>query len=155
MKSRQFFVSNSSSSSFICEICGRSEEGYDLCLSEAEMVECENGHVICNEEMINIDAENEPEDNDEVPQIHCPICNFIEPSYSDLHNYFLKTSNITNEEVFAIIKSINKRRRVLKDEEYVEHVLKAKELTMDVLLENLKKEFENDYKKFKKVCRGY
>lgn len=46
MKTRSGFVSNSSSSSYICEVCNNTESGWDLCLSEAEMFECENGHVV-------------------------------------------------------------------------------------------------------------
>jgi hypothetical protein len=45
MKRRNGFVSNSSSSSFICDVSGGVESGWDLCLSEAYMAECENGHV--------------------------------------------------------------------------------------------------------------
>lgn len=48
MKIRTGFVSNSSSSSYICEICGRSASGWDLSASEAEMVTCEEGHLICS-----------------------------------------------------------------------------------------------------------
>ena len=47
MKIRSSFVTNSSSSSYICEVCGGVESGYDMCLSDANMVECENGHVFC------------------------------------------------------------------------------------------------------------
>jgi hypothetical protein len=52
MKFRKDFVTNSSSSSYICDICGRSEEGMDLCLSDAEMYQCENGHTICEDETL-------------------------------------------------------------------------------------------------------
>ena len=44
MKIRKGFVSNSSSSSFVCDICGDTEVGYDQGLSDFDMVECVNGH---------------------------------------------------------------------------------------------------------------
>lgn len=47
MKYRKSFVTNSSSSSYICDICGEEASGWDLSLSEAEMYECENGHTFC------------------------------------------------------------------------------------------------------------
>ena len=49
MKIRTGFVSNSSSSSFICEICGKEVSGMDMCLYEAQMVECLNGHTFCKD----------------------------------------------------------------------------------------------------------
>lgn len=52
MKFRKDFVTNSSSSSYVCEICGRTESGWDLGLSECEMMECVNGHVFCCEEAL-------------------------------------------------------------------------------------------------------
>jgi len=47
MKIRNGFVSNSSSSSFICEVCGNYVGGYDMSVSEAGMVQCNCGHIIC------------------------------------------------------------------------------------------------------------
>ena len=67
MKFRKDFVTNSSSSSYVCEICGRSKSGWDLGLSECEMMECVNGHIFCcdealekptKEEMIKMILEN-------------------------------------------------------------------------------------------------
>ena len=52
MKFRKDFVTNSSSSSYVCEICGRIESGFDLCLSDAEMMECVNSHTFCREEAL-------------------------------------------------------------------------------------------------------
>lgn len=52
MKFRKTFVTNSSSSSYVCEICGRTESGWDIGLSECEMMECVNGHVFCCDEAL-------------------------------------------------------------------------------------------------------
>ena len=48
MKIRNGFVSNSSSSSFTCNVCHDTVSGYDMGLSEAEMFSCEGGHRVCN-----------------------------------------------------------------------------------------------------------
>lgn len=57
MKIRIGFVSNSSSSSYTCDICGCVESGWDMCLSEAEMFECSNGHVFCESHIENVTDE--------------------------------------------------------------------------------------------------
>lgn len=48
MKTRTGFVSNSSSSSFVCNVCGTAESGMDASPSDFEMSECTNGHIFCN-----------------------------------------------------------------------------------------------------------
>ena len=57
MKIRKGFVSNSSSQSFVCDVCGYETSGWDLSLSEAEMVECENGHTLCQEHVLEASQE--------------------------------------------------------------------------------------------------
>lgn len=57
MKVRQGFVSNSSSSSFICDVCSREESGFDLSLSDIEMSQCVNGHTFCDGEEVAVDVE--------------------------------------------------------------------------------------------------
>ena len=59
MKFRSTFVTNSSSSSYVCEICGRTESGWDLGLSECEMMECINGHVFCCDEALEMPSKEE------------------------------------------------------------------------------------------------
>ena len=48
MKIRKGFVSNSSSSSFVCEVCARVESGYDMGYEEAGFCECQAGHGFCS-----------------------------------------------------------------------------------------------------------
>ena len=52
MKFRKDFVTNSSSSSFVCEICGAVESGMDASAYDLGMIECENGHVFCQDEAL-------------------------------------------------------------------------------------------------------
>lgn len=58
MKYRLDQVTNSSSSSYVCDICNHVESGWDMGLSDAEMYECENGHTIC-EDHINFSSNKE------------------------------------------------------------------------------------------------
>lgn len=48
MKIRKGFVSNSSSSSFVCDVCGKNASGYDLSLSESAMSWCQASHIFCD-----------------------------------------------------------------------------------------------------------
>lgn len=57
MKYRKDFVTNSSSSSYVCECCGATESGWDMGLSEAGMVNCCNGHTICENDIADIGKE--------------------------------------------------------------------------------------------------
>jgi len=130
MKFRRGFVSNSSSSSFVCDVCGDTESGWDLCLSEAEMFNCENGHTVhkdcCSEnssvEKFLENAEEEeiedpknpgeyienPDFNEEsiynVPAKYCPICSFEEITKDDALQFILNKLGISKEEIDKEIK---------------------------------------------------
>lgn len=54
MKIRNGFVSNSSSSSFICEVSGVSESGWDASRKDLGFVVCVNGHTFLEEYAIDI-----------------------------------------------------------------------------------------------------
>ncbi len=183
MKFRKDFVTNSSSSSYVCEVCGRSEEGRDLCLSEAGMYECENGHTFCEDEIVEspnykeflqqaiiddeellseLDSMSEDELEDfaidyefryYIPEKYCPICNFLAYSDYDMSAYLLKTKGIAREEVFKEIKKVNKRRKKLYDSEYILHVCSKFNLTEKDLIDEVKNQFST-YKKFEEYLNG-
>lgn len=89
MKVRKDFVTNSSSSSYVCEICGRSESGWGLCLSECEMMECVNGHVFCLDEALEKPTKTEM------------IKMILENNWNNRYN-----KDYTEEEISAMDKDI-------------------------------------------------
>ena len=112
MKYRNDFVTNSSSESFICDFCGAEASGWDLSLGEAEMVECENGHTICEADLDDktlnylldtYDDEDSPQYWEdwryEMPEKYCPICNFKGFLDKDLLSYICKAHNINLDNI--------------------------------------------------------
>ena len=57
MKIRKGFVSNSSSSSFICEVCGNVESGYEASCDDMDFAQCENGHEFCRDHIKSMTEE--------------------------------------------------------------------------------------------------
>jgi hypothetical protein len=121
MITRSGFVSNSSSSSFVCAICGEVESGWDASLSEFDMVSCEKEHefhigCVENPEKLRAILEEAGEKEDEVdddgkdyssyeyelPSKYCPMCNFGAISDKDLLEYLMRNS--LKEDVLTEIK---------------------------------------------------
>lgn len=117
MKFRKSFVTNSSSSSYICDYCGEEASGWDMSLSEAEMIECVNGHTVCEE---CIDSKTlkylydnyADEDKDtywedwryELPEKYCPICSFDVFLDSDILKFLEKFHSINMDDIKNEIK---------------------------------------------------
>jgi hypothetical protein len=111
MKIRRGFVSNSSSSSFICDVCNSVESGMDLCLSDIDWVECENGHTFCSGHLLEKDEiekeendEDEDEDDEYIKFDRCPICQLAALKQEDALNYLLKQSDLTLKQLTIQVK---------------------------------------------------
>jgi DNA-directed RNA polymerase subunit RPC12/RpoP len=113
MKVRLGFVSNSSSSSFVCEVCGDSFESYDEGPAHFGLVMCEgHDHLFCEAHRINPKEKDENDhdvytmiecdDDDRIDSIHCPICQLkvitkdMVLDYA-LHKLGMKYNNIARE----------------------------------------------------------
>jgi len=103
VKIRNGFVSNSSSSSFTCDVCGYTESGMDLCLSDISMDQCENGHNVCDSHKLETVVELTTQDkkNKWAEQILKSIQYWRSKSQSD---YAQKYLNEYKEELEQIIK---------------------------------------------------
>ncbi len=151
MKIRVGFVSNSSSSSFVCDICGKSEVGFDCDPEELGFERCENEHLICEDEAYGEDLEERHTENNDYGRVlkeeFCPICLFEVSSKPEIKKYLKKRYNIEESEVFAIVKEKNKRRKKLYDSEYVNYIYEKFNIQEKALLVELKEKYVS-YSKF-------
>lgn len=131
MKIRLNFVSNSSSSSYICEISGEVESGYDAGMRELGFCQCEKGHIFKEEYLKPTDIEEidkiefTGEYNDiyeELPPKYCPICTFEYITNDIISDYLFYINNTDRETISNEIKSKFKNY-----DDFKEFLLKEKE----------------------------
>jgi len=148
MKIRTGFVSNSSTSSFICSACGCIEAGRDISLRECEMWQCKNGHYIhddCadnpnlepffeeyikeyiekygdveNDHGYDYDIKDEARDEGryEIPEEYCPICSFKKLSKEDELAYYRWKMGFLKEDVLKSISEEFTNYKEFKDKIY-------------------------------------
>lgn len=98
MKTRNGFVSNSSSSSFVCDVCGEGWSGRNGDYGDIQELRCENNHSFCSEcvddltvsnyqEQIARDCKDSPED---LLAISKDVEAFIAKEFGDLSSYLLE-----------------------------------------------------------------
>jgi hypothetical protein len=90
MKIRKGFVTNSSSSSYVCEICNNVESGYDSSASDCGMYQCKNDHTFCQSHILVNDET--PTRGDLLREINRSIANYermivTNPDYKAYKDY--------------------------------------------------------------------
>jgi hypothetical protein len=121
VKARTGFVSNSSTVSFICDICNDIEAAMDLSIEDAEMRQCVNGHTTCNKHDTKINSvmkyieakeRSESDDDDhemfdwsEVPSEFCPVCRMDFVIDSDMLEYLIVKAGMTKRQISDEIKN--------------------------------------------------
>jgi len=157
MKIRTGFVSNSSTTSYTCDLCAHTEAGYDsVGIEDFGFWSCENDHVVCfdcvpEEQMM--DFLDEDEGYYMVGTGACPVCRFEVASNGNLARYLLKETGIDRDEAFAEVKKVNRRRKKLYDHEYVSYVARVKDIDVNKLLSDLREQFGGDYRAFLRSLR--
>ena len=157
MKIRNGFVSNSSSSSFVCNVCGEDQSGWDIGLEEAQMHECVNGHIFCDTHMTseqNLDyveikkfcLENVPSDEYDKEEIEAM-------DNDDLRDLAGEWEYFEDDryECPAEMCPICSFSEVNADDVYL-YLLKKAGLSENSFLKQLKTEFKN-YKEFEKFIK--
>ena len=113
MKIRRGFVSNSSSTSFTCVVCGEEQSGMDISLSDVRMTQCSKGHVFCDEHKLEIEEPEIAEDDETDARYYrryeadpkcCPICQFRAVAVAEGFSYLLAKLGMTREQLLAEIK---------------------------------------------------
>lgn len=118
MKIRFGFVSNSSSSSYVCEVCGNAESGWDAGAAECGMYTCsDHTHIFCMEHAIG-DAKNV--DNDEsdntIDSESCPICQLKNIISSDALEYIQCFHPISiRDEIKSKFKNYNEFKEFIRN----------------------------------------
>lgn len=168
-KFRMDFVTNSSSSSFICEICGNMESGMDCNLSDFDMVRCPCGHEFCEDHKLDIEEsfETRKEDAINIIKSQCDhykgyageygkrlryiALNYLErlnsiseSDFEDLYEELCEEYEEEFEDVSSLQCPICQMQK-FKDDELVEYFIKSSGKNKDEIKESIIKRFQTYY----------
>lgn len=160
MKIRTGFVSNSSSSSFTCDVCGITESGMDASLYDFEMSQCVRGHTFCNchtnrkptvAEMRQGFIDGEKSRTYRKPKdIQDDVDKFIAMSDSEIVKEF--EENDRCYEVLSCVCPICMMDEIT-DNDALQYLLVKNNLTLKGVLDEVKTRFNGNYKEFNDFLR--
>jgi DNA-directed RNA polymerase subunit RPC12/RpoP len=120
MKIRLGFVANSSSTSYVCNVCKEIMTLNDGDDASEVMLFCENGHEICREHVEYKHKIQEVLDEEEnLKEEFCPICSFEVLDTDDIRKYLMKKNKYTEKSLTKEIKTIFNTYEKFK--EYIEN----------------------------------
>lgn len=108
MKFRNGFVSNSSSSSFICSVCSYESGGHEVCLADFDMFECTNDHtthIHCAPNFKKPENSTYNSWSYGVSPEMCPACQFTHITEKDELHYLKAKLTVTSQEILEEIKT--------------------------------------------------
>jgi len=116
MKIRKHFISNSSTSSSVCDVCNEDFAGMDLSVYDVEHLRCENNYIICENSVVNPEKREELMDDDdyynEVLSEFCPVCQMHVISQSEAIAFLMRKYFYTHE---SLAKEIKNRFKTYED----------------------------------------
>lgn len=146
MKIRKGFVSNSSSSSFTCDVCNETICERDISLSDCEMSECQKGHTFCDEHIMGESSTSMKKafmlnyygiEDDEKEKIK-------EMNNEEIENYFDNDSEFRYEMRYEIPSDLCPICNFVdvKEQDAIDYLLKKNSLTMATLEGEIKEKFK-------------
>ena len=102
MKTRTGFVSNSSTTSFTCQVCRGVEEGSDC--EDLGDVTCERGHVMHEEHLLEVPGAKQVRNKwgeRYYPASQCPICQMQVLDIDDQRAFLLKVLGWTEDQILT------------------------------------------------------
>jgi len=157
MKIRNGFVSNSSSSSFICLECGNEYSGRDISICDSDMYECQQGHVFCKDHLdftlddLNIEIEDTEEARKEL--IRFSEANNLPIPLSILNDKYFsayKLGELTSAYDFPSEWCPYCQMKDISADDFLAYTLKH--TTVEDIMLKLRHEF-GDYTNFKKYIK--
>jgi len=120
MRYRNGFISNSSSTSFICEITGMKMSGYSDNWEEAGFYKCQNNHLFLNDYIPPMFLKQSDLYSDKdaklINEKYCPICNWTFFSRNELADLVKK-----NADLFEYVGSYV-RKNFANRKEFIEYL---------------------------------